>query len=112
MGITEDTPNRSKLAKLLRFKTSISEDRYRSLEEYIEDMPAWQSDIYFISGESLEAVKKSPFMESANRKKIEVVFLTEPVDECQLPFRVRHISGHFFLIQHRCISIFGRVRRA
>jgi len=93
MGITEDTPNRSKLAKLLRFKTSISEDRYRSLEEYIEDMPAWQSDVYFISGESLEAVKKSPFMESANRKKIEVVFLTEPVDEYAFQY-LGEFDGH------------------
>ena len=42
MGIVEDTPNRSKLAKLLRFKTSVAEDRYRSLEEYVADMPEWQ----------------------------------------------------------------------
>lgn len=82
MGIVEDTPNRSKLAKLLRFKTSVSDDRYRSLEEYVADMPDWQQDIYFISGESMEQVKKSPFMEKANKKGVEVLYLIDPIDEC------------------------------
>lgn len=81
MGITEDSANRSKLAKLLRYKTSVSEDRYRSLEDYVADMPEWQNDIYFISGESIDAVKKSPFMEVATRKNIEVLYLVDPIDE-------------------------------
>ncbi len=84
MGVTEDSSNRSKLAKLLRFQSSVSENRYRSLEEYVADMPEWQTDIYFISGESVESVKKSPFMEVANRKNVEVFFLVDPSDECEL----------------------------
>jgi heat shock protein beta len=81
MGVVEDNSNRSKLAKLLRFKTSTSGDKWVSLEEYVSNMADWQKDIYFIAGESVEGVKKSPFLEVANKKKIEVIYLTEPVDE-------------------------------
>ena len=85
MGVTEDSPNRSKLSKLLRFKSSKSDGKYRSLDDYVSDMPDWQKDIYFISGESLSAVEKSPFMEVANRKNVEVLYMVDPIDEyvCQ-----------------------------
>lgn len=81
MGVIEDTPNRSKLAKLLRFKSSTSEDRWTSLEAYIENMQEWQKDIYFIAGMSDEEVKKSPFLEIAHKKQLEVLYLTDPIDE-------------------------------
>lgn len=83
MGIIEDTPNRSKLAKLLRFKSSASETAYVSLEEYVARMPDWQQEVYFIAGESIPAVKRSPFLEVALRKKAEVLYLVEPIDECE-----------------------------
>jgi HSP90 family molecular chaperone len=83
MGVTEDPSNRSKLAKLLRFKTSTSDGKYRSFDDYIASMPEWQNDIYYLSGESLDAVEKSAFMEVANRKNVEVLYLTEPIDECK-----------------------------
>jgi heat shock protein beta len=81
MGVIEDTSNRSKLAKLLRFKSSTSDGKWVSMEQYVENMQEWQKDIYFIAGESEEAVQKSPFLEVANKKKIEVLYLTDPVDE-------------------------------
>jgi heat shock protein beta len=94
MGVTEDAANRSKLAKLLRFKSSaVAEDRYRSLEDYVADMPEWQNDIYFISGESVEAVKKSPFMEVANRKNVEVLYLVDPIDEYAFQY-LGEFDGH------------------
>ena len=45
--------------------------------------PEWQKDIYYIAAESLEVAKKSPFLEIATKKGIEVLFLVEPVDECK-----------------------------
>jgi len=81
MGVIEDNSNRSKLAKLLRYKSLKSPDKYISLEEYVASMKTWQKDIYFIAGESIEAVKKSPFLEVASRKDVDVLYLVEPIDE-------------------------------
>jgi heat shock protein 90kDa beta len=83
MGVMEDAANKSKLAKLLRFKSSKSDGKYSSLDEYVSNMPAWQTDIYYIAAESMEAAEKSPFMEVARRKEVEVLYLPEPIDECE-----------------------------
>ncbi len=85
MGVIEDVPNRSKLAKLLRFKSSKSQDKYLSLDDYVNNRPEWQKDIYYIAAESMEVAQKSPFMEVARRKDVEVLFLVDPIDECR-PF--------------------------
>lgn len=81
MGCIEDAANRSKLAKLLRFKSSKSGEGYTSLDSYTEKKPEWQKGIYYIAAETLEAAKKSPFVEVALRKGIEVLYLSDPVDE-------------------------------
>jgi len=81
LGTIEDPANRSKLAKLLRFKSSKSEGRWISLDQYIENKKDWQKDIYFIAGESEENVQKSPFLAQAVRKDAEVLFLVDPIDE-------------------------------
>jgi len=81
LGTIEDPANRSKLAKLLRFKSSKSEGRWISLDQYIENKKDWQKDIYFIAGESEENVQKSPFLAQAVRKDAEVLFLIDPIDE-------------------------------
>jgi len=78
----QDSSNRSKLVKLLRYKTSTSgEDGWRSLEEYVADMKEWQNHIYYIAGESMEAVKGSAFLEKLLAKGLEVLYLVDPIDE-------------------------------
>merc|ERR1719248_440656 len=59
LGLYEDSSNRTKLAKLLRFQTSLSGDNWTSLEKYISRMKKGQKNIYYISAESKEAVEKS-----------------------------------------------------
>lgn len=81
MGLIEDTSNRTKLSKLLRFKTSTSDGKWRSLEEYVSDMSESQEYIYYISGSSTEAVENSPFLEKLKAKGFEVLYLTDPMDE-------------------------------
>jgi heat shock protein beta len=81
MGAIEDKSNRPKLAKLLRFKSSTSEDRWVSLDEYTKSMQPWQTDVYYIAGETDDAVRKSPFLEVAQRKGVQVLYLTDPLDE-------------------------------
>jgi heat shock protein beta len=86
MGVIEDVANRSKLAKLLRFRTSKSGDNYLSLDQYIANRPSWQKDIYYVAAESIGTIKKSPFLEVARRKNVEVLFLDDPIDECKSLF--------------------------
>ena len=81
MGVIEDQPNRSKLAKLLRFKSSTSDDKWVSFDDYIRAMPEWQKEIYYVAGENMATVKSSPFLEVALKKNIEVLYLVDPVDE-------------------------------
>ncbi|CAM9108938.1 unnamed protein product [Ectocarpus fasciculatus] len=81
MGVIEDGANRHKISKLLRFQTSTSDGEYRSLDEYVGDMADWQKAIYYVAGENLEGVEKSPFVEKAKRKGVEVLYLVDAIDE-------------------------------
>merc|ERR1712046_262641 len=69
-----------RLAKLLRFHTSKSEDKWTSLEQYVERMKEGQQGIYYITGAD-ETVKKSPALEQLKAKDYEVLYLTDSVDE-------------------------------
>src|SRR3546814_11628298 len=59
MGVIEDASNRSKLAKLLRFKSTKSGDDLISLDDYVSNMKEWQTTIFYIAGESIDAVQRS-----------------------------------------------------
>jgi heat shock protein beta len=85
LGLYEDSSNRTKLAKLLRFFSSKSGDNYTSLEKYISRMKKGQKSIYYISGETKEAVEKSPYLERLRKKGYEVLYYIDPIDEYAMP---------------------------
>ncbi len=81
LGVLDDRTNKNQLLKLLRFRTTKSDGKYASLEDYIDRMGKNQKSIYYITGESEENVKKSPFVRAAERKGVEVLLMTDPLDE-------------------------------
>ncbi|CAD50836.1 hsp90-like protein [Plasmodium falciparum UGT5.1] len=81
LGIHEDNANRTKITELLRFQTSKSGDEMIGLKEYVDRMKENQKDIYYITGESINAVSNSPFLEALTKKGFEVIYMVDPIDE-------------------------------
>jgi len=80
LGIHEDSNQRKKLAEFLRYYSSNSEET-TSLKDYVSRMKDNQNDIYYITGESKDAVKNSAFVERLTKRGFEVLYMTEPIDE-------------------------------
>lgn len=82
-GIGEDYANRDRIARLLRFVTTLSENDEPavSLETYIQRMKEGQEKIYYVTADSLKAAKNSPHLEVFRKKGIEVLLLSDRVDE-------------------------------
>ncbi|XP_038683351.1 heat shock protein 90-6, mitochondrial-like [Tripterygium wilfordii] len=81
LGCIEDNENHKRIAPLLRFFSSQSEEEMISLDEYVENMKAEQKDIYFIAADSVTSAKNTPFLERLLEKDLEVLFLVDPIDE-------------------------------
>ena len=79
-GIYEDFERRSQLLKLARFRSTASGEATRSLADYLATMKEGQSAIYYISGSTLDQLKSSPHLEGFRAKGIEVLLLTDGVD--------------------------------
>merc|ERR1712196_471919 len=88
MGLIEDAANRTRLAKLLRYETSKSGEKFISLEDYVANMKEDQKNIYYISGEDKESLMKSASVEKLLSKDIEIIFMTDSVDE----YTVQHLT--------------------
>merc|ERR1711937_1099381 len=81
IGCYEDDSNRSKLSKLLLFVTTKSDGKEINLDKYLDRMQESQESIYYMSGESLEVMKKAPALQVFKKKDIEVLMLADHLDE-------------------------------
>merc|ERR1712203_70001 len=82
LGIHEDSTNRTKVANLLRYYSSHDGGEERTtLADYVTRMKDNQKDIYFITGESVDIVKNSAFVERVTKRGFEVLYMCEPIDE-------------------------------
>jgi molecular chaperone HtpG len=91
-GLIEDFANRDRLAKLMRFSTTktAGDGQTRSLEQYLADFKADQDAIYFLVAESPAAARNSPHLETFKERGIEVLLLTDRLDE----WVMQHLTEH------------------
>lgn len=101
-GIVDDPSNKDNLVKLFRFSTSKSdgENQIVSLDEYVNRMPAKQKNIYYLTAESYQAAAHSPHLEVFKKNDIEVLLLTDTIDEW--------LVGHLTEFEKRSIKSVSR----
>jgi len=77
----DDKKNKSKLIKLLRFKSSKSQGKWTSFEEYVDRMKENQDKIYYLTCETFAGCESNPIMEKFNARGLEVLYMDEALDE-------------------------------
>merc|ERR1712050_562068 len=105
MGCYEDDSNRSKLSKLLRFRTTKSEDKEVSLDKYLDRMQESQESIYFMSGDSIDTMKKAPALQIFKKKDLEVLLLDDHLDEPCLQKLADYEGKKFVSIQKADVKL-------
>jgi len=105
MGCYEDDSNRSKLSKLLRFFSTKSEDKEISLDKYLDRMQESQESIYYMSGDSIETMRKAPALQIFKKKDLEVLMLPDHLDEPCLQKLADYEGKKFVSIQKADVKI-------
>ncbi len=86
LGVTSDHKNRKKIIELLRFEsTKVPKGELTSLKDYVARLPSDQKEIYYLAGETREALEKNPNLEYFRKNDLEVLLLTDPTDVFVVP---------------------------
>ena len=85
-GLYEDFERRDQILKLARFKSS-RHAGWRSMADYVADLRPNQTEIYYLTGDSLERLAASPQLEAAHARGIEVLLMTDPIDSFWVTMR-------------------------
>ncbi len=98
-GIYEDVVNRAEVAELSRFYSTHDKERLTSLDEYISRVIEGQTTIYYITGDDVPTLRNNPQLEAFKAKGVEVLLLTDPIDEFWVQtltnfkgYPIKHIS--------------------
>lgn len=96
-GLCESSEFREKILEICRFYSSKSPDKYITLAQYLERAKPNQDKIYFLTGETVEKIKSSPQLEIFLQKDVEVLYLTDAVDEfwvtVALPYKDKELQS-------------------
>merc|ERR1712127_494102 len=105
MGCYEDDSNRSKLSKLLRYVTTKSDGKQISLDKYLDRMQETQESIYYMSGDSMDIMKKAPSFQIFKKKDLEVLMLDDHLDEPCLQKLADYEGKKFVSIQKADVKL-------
>merc|ERR1712087_328650 len=105
MGCYEDDSNRSKLSKLLLFTTTKSEGKDINLDKYLDRMQESQESIYYMSGDSMEVMRKAPALQIFKKKDLEVLMLSDHLDEPCLQKLADYEGKKFVSIQKADVKL-------
>ncbi|MFO0802421.1 MAG: molecular chaperone HtpG [Gemmataceae bacterium] len=85
-GLTRDWSNREKIADLLLFESANTEPgKFTTLEEYVSKLPEGQKEIAYLIGDSVEQLRRSPYLEAFKARGQDVLLLSDPIDEFAIP---------------------------
>ena len=96
LGLHEDSANRPKLMELLRYNSTKALEEPTTLRDYITRMKEGHQSIYYITGDNKKKLEQSPFLEEAKRRDLEVIFMTDPIDEYVMQ-QVKDYEGKKFV---------------
>merc|ERR1712222_218364 len=105
MGCYEDDSNRSKISKLLRFASTKSDDKEIGLDKHLDRMQESQESIYYMSGDSMETMKKAPSLQMFQKKDLEVLMLSDHLDEPCLQKLADYEGKKFVSIQKADVKL-------
>ena len=105
-GLYEDHENRGKIIELCRFQSS-QQNQLISLEHYIDAMPEGQKDIFYLTAEDMTKAETSPHLEGFQSKNIDVLLLTDPIDEFWIGMMPEYKGKKFVSISRGEIDIDG-----
>lgn len=105
-AVFQNQEYKDKMSGFLQFYTSTSNHELRTLDQYISNFKPQQQYIYYITGESLESVKESVFLETFVFHRIEVIFMTDTIDEYMLQNFSKYQQFELISIYHQKIEDF------
>jgi len=107
-GLLEDFSNRDAVLEVCSFETTRDAEASTTLREYVQRMGEGQEHVYYMTGESRVAIENSPYMEAFKAKEVEVLLLTDPIDEIWVDAIPEFEGKHFQSIAKGDVDLDGK----